>query len=114
MSLHNTPPSRVDREDTQETVKESSTYVETVREGAVGAGIFRGQSNHFFVLSRAWKSSKTDASGYSSGFFPGNAEAIGNVVKLAVERCRRLDKASASASEGEVSLNASLPSPGQG
>ncbi|MEM7316821.1 MAG: hypothetical protein AAF497_27120 [Planctomycetota bacterium] len=73
----------------------NADYVETVRQGAVGAGIFRGQNKHYFVLSRAWKSSQSDKSGYSSGFYPGNAEAIGNVVKQAAERCVELDQGDA-------------------
>ncbi len=70
----------------------SAAYVETIREGAIGAGIFRGQNSHFFTLSRAWKSTQTDKSGYSSRFYPGNAEAITNVVKQAAERCQELDE----------------------
>ncbi len=71
----------------------STNYVETVREGAIGAGIFRGQNNHYFALSRAWKSSQTDKSGYSSRFYPGNAEAIIKVVIQAADRCQELDQA---------------------
>lgn len=72
----------------------SASYVETVRDGAIGAGIFKGQNNHYFALSRAWKSTQTEKSGYSSRFYPGNAEAIIKVVMQAADRCQELDRES--------------------
>ena len=90
MTLNNTTPGvRRDAAETQE--RTNSTYVETVRDGAVGAGIFHGTNKHYFVLSRAWKSTESNKSGHSQGFYPGNAEALASVITKAAERCRELD-----------------------
>jgi hypothetical protein len=94
MELHSTPR-EARPEPAQAVEKPTSTYVETVRDGAVGAGIFRGQNKHYFVLSRAWKSAATGNSGHSSSFYPGNAKTLAKVVTEAAERCQELDKASA-------------------
>lgn len=76
--------------------QKDSSYVETIREGAIAANIFLGQANdgfsyHYYVLSRSWRSAKQSSEGYSNRFFPRNAEAIGSVAIKAAARCEELD-----------------------
>lgn len=73
-----------------------SDYVATVREGAIAANIFLGQTQdglgyHYFLLSRSWKSTRTNKEGYSDRFFGRNSEAIGKVAELAAVKCNELD-----------------------
>ena len=68
----------------------SSHYVDTVRDGAVAANIFRGQSGRgrtylYFELSRAWKSADGQREGYSHKFFRQHAESLSNVIALAAQ-----------------------------
>ena len=80
----------------ERTAQKDSNYVETVRDGAIAANIFVGQSNdgfsyHYFRLSRAWKSTKQNSEGYSDRFFSRNAQAIAEVASRAATRCEQLD-----------------------
>lgn len=77
--------------------QKESNYVETIRDGAVAANIFRGQSNdgfryHYFRLSRSWKSTKQNTEGYSDRFFSRNTSGIEAVARQAAERCEQLDE----------------------
>lgn len=80
--------------------EKTTDYVETVREGAVAANIFRGKTQdgldyHYFKFSRAFKSAKQKDSAdftYSDRFFPRNSEAIAKVAVEAAEKCEQLDK----------------------
>lgn len=60
----------------------------TFRSGAIAASVWQRQtatgSVYFdFSLSRSWKSSTTDKEGYSTSFFPRNAEALADVIQRA-------------------------------
>lgn len=88
----------MDKKATTKAPAKESNYVETIREGAVAANIFRGQSNdgfsyHYFRLSRAWKSTKQNTEGYSDRFFSRNAPAMAQVAAQAALRCDELDAA---------------------
>jgi hypothetical protein len=66
----------------------ASNYITTVRDGALGANIFRGNTadGHtylYFELSRSWKSQSGTREGYSKKYYPRNVEAICNVAELA-------------------------------
>ena len=66
----------------------TSRYIKTIREGAVAANIFRGNTpdGHcylYFELSRSWKSQSTNREGYSRKFYDRNQEALVNVVNTA-------------------------------
>ena len=68
----------------------SSNYVKTVREGAIGANIFRGNTadGHtylYFELSRSWKAQSGNREGYSKKFYDRNEQALMNVVKQACQ-----------------------------
>jgi hypothetical protein len=68
----------------------SSNYVTTIREGAIGANIFRGNTadGHtylYFEISRAWKSQTSDRQGYSKKFYDRNQVALVNVVNRAAQ-----------------------------
>ena len=68
----------------------SSNYVFTIREGAIGANIFRGNTpdGHcylYFELSRSWKSQSSNREGYSKKFYDRNEQALMNVVKQACQ-----------------------------
>ncbi|QDV43903.1 hypothetical protein Enr13x_37630 [Stieleria neptunia] len=76
-----------------------SDYVATVREGAIAANVFVGQTQdgrdyHYYLLSRSWKSTRTNKEGYSNRFFGQNAQAIGKVAELAAAKCEELDSGS--------------------
>ena len=63
----------------------SSNYVMTIREGAIGANIFRGNTadGHtylYFELSRSWKTQTGTREGYSKKFYDRNAEALQRVI----------------------------------
>lgn len=66
----------------------SSNYVTTIREGAIGANIFRGSTpdGHtylYYELSRAWKTQSSGREGYSKKFSERNEEALIRVVTMA-------------------------------
>jgi hypothetical protein len=84
-----------------------SNYVTTVREGAVAANIFRGQTadGHaylYFSLSRSWKSSSGGREGYSDRFYDRNEEALQHVVAKACAWMRENPQAADSGDEPEV------------
>ena len=63
----------------------SSNYVKTIREGAIAANIFRGNTadGHtylYFELSRSWKSQSGNREGYSKKFYDRNVEALRRVI----------------------------------
>lgn len=71
----------------KKSTKKSNSYVTTIREGAVAANVFRGQTpdGHaylYFSLSRSWKSAAGNREGYSDRFYDRNEEAIQRVVAL--------------------------------
>ena len=79
-----------------ESPEEKNNYVATVRNGAVAANIFVGQSldgfdYHYFKLSRAYKARNAKDFKYTDRFFSRNAEAIAGVVTQAATRCEELD-----------------------
>jgi hypothetical protein len=66
----------------------SSNYVKTIREGAIAANIFRGNTpdGHtylYFELSRSWKALSGNREGYSKKFYDRNADALIRVVQEA-------------------------------
>ena len=68
----------------------SSNHVHTVREGAVAANIFRGNTADgftylYFELSRAWKTQSGNREGYSRKFYDRNAEALYGVIEKAAK-----------------------------
>ena len=67
----------------------AETPVHTIREGAVGALIWRRQSPsgyaYFdFSLTRSWKSLSSGSTGYSKNFFARNQAELGVVIEKAV------------------------------
>lgn len=76
--------------------EKNNPVVETVREGAIGANIFVGQSSdgnlgHYFSISRAWKRQGTDKWFYSERLYPRHAELVASVAVKAAQRCAELD-----------------------
>jgi hypothetical protein len=68
----------------------TSNYVQTIREGAIAANIFRGTTpdGHtylYFEISRSWKSQASDRQGYSKKFYDRNQVALVNVVNRAAK-----------------------------
>jgi hypothetical protein len=66
----------------------SSNYIDTVREGAIAANIFRGNTPDgftylYFEISRSWKAQSGNRQGYSKKFYDRNAEAISVVAAKA-------------------------------
>ena len=66
----------------------SSNYITTVRDGAVAANIFRGNTpdGHtylYFELSRSWRAMSGNREGYSKKFYDRNAEALHGVIDRA-------------------------------
>ena len=62
----------------------SSNYVKTIREGAIAANVFRGNTadGHtylYFELSRSWKAQSGNREGYSKKFYDRNVEALQRV-----------------------------------
>ena len=62
-----------------------SNYVKTIRDGAVAANIFRGNTpdGHtylYFELSRAWKSLTGHRDGYSRKFYDRNSASLQHVI----------------------------------
>jgi len=73
--------------------KKANAYIKTIREGAIAANIFRGQTpdGHtylYFSLSRSWKSANGNREGYSDRFYDRNEEAILRVVAQACDWIR--------------------------
>ena len=71
----------------------SSNYVDTIREGAMAANIFRGNANGhtylYFELSRSWKSESGNREGYSKKYYSRNVKALCDV---AVKASRWIDE----------------------
>ena len=68
--------------------QETTEPVQTVREGAVAASIWRRQSPsgyayYDFSLSRSWKSMSSGKTGYSKNFFEHNREELVRVIEKA-------------------------------
>ena len=68
----------------------SSNYVKTIREGAIAANIFRGNTadGHtylYFEISRSWKAQSGNREGYSKKFYDRNAEAMQRVIASAAD-----------------------------
>ena len=68
----------------------ASNYVTTVRDGAIAANIFRGNTPDgftylYFELSRSWKAQSTNRQGYSKKFYDRNAEALQRVIAMAAQ-----------------------------
>jgi len=68
--------------------KASSKYIETIRDGAVAANIFRGNTadGHtylYFELSRSWKTTTGNREGYSKRFYERNSDALCTVIQQA-------------------------------
>jgi hypothetical protein len=65
--------------------KKGQKPVKTIRRGAIAANIFlrqtqTGMEYHDYSLSRSWKSNNTGKSGYSTSYFPRNAQELIEVV----------------------------------
>ena len=81
------------------TSRSSLDFVESVREGAIGASVFLGTSQdgeqrHLFKLSRAYKPKSSGDQGdfkYSDLYYPNNADVLARVVEEAGKRCQELD-----------------------
>ena len=63
----------------------SSNYIHTIRQGAIAANIFRGNTpdGHtylYYELSRSWKTVSTNREGYSKKFYGRNADALLSVI----------------------------------
>ena len=76
--------------------QEGPEYVTTVRDGAIGAGIFLatrkdGTQGHFFKLSRAYRPNEQESFQYSDRFYARNSEAIAKVATEASKKCSELD-----------------------
>ncbi len=88
--------------------KKFNNYVTTIRDGAVAANIFRGQTadGHaylYFSLSRAWKSASGGREGYSDRFYERNEAAIQGVVAKACTWMRENPLAADDIEAGEAS-----------
>ena len=73
-------------------------YIETKRDGAIGANIFRRQAPggfqyYDFNLSRAWKASASGKEGYSQNYFANNREALHKAIDDACDRIQELESA---------------------
>ena len=67
----------------------ADTPIHTIREGSVGASIWRRQSPsgyayYDFSLTRSWKSLSSGSTGYSKNFFARNQAELITVVEKAV------------------------------
>jgi hypothetical protein len=76
----------------------SDNYIETKRDGAIGANIFRRQAPggfqyYDFNLSRAWKASSSNKEGYSQNYFANNREALHKAIDEACDRIQELESA---------------------
>jgi len=83
-----------------------SNYVQTIREGAIAANIFRGNTadGHtylYFELSRSWKSQSGGRQGYSKKLYPRNADAVCTVARQAA---RWIDE-HPEAADGPIEVN---------
>ncbi len=70
--------------------KKTTKPVHTIRRGAIAANIWQRQTQtgmdyYDYSLSRSWKSQNTGKEGYSTSFFPRNAQQLVEVVTEATE-----------------------------
>lgn len=84
---------------------ESAEPVHTIREGAVGASIWKRQSlsgyaYYDFSLSRSWKSMSSSKTGYSKNFFARNGDEVKRVVEKACEWITQHEASAASEQNG--------------
>lgn len=66
----------------------SSNYIKTIREGAIAANIFRGNTPDgftylYYELSRSWKAQSGKREGYSKKFYDRNDKALCSVIMQA-------------------------------
>lgn len=69
---------------------EKPSPVRVFRKGAVAASVWQRQTGtgfayYDFSLSRSWKSSASGKEGYSTSFFPQNAEPLTEVIRQAAD-----------------------------
>lgn len=86
------------------TNESKSKHIETVRDGAIGAGIFLktrkdGSGYHSYTLTRAYKRDGEQDFSYATEFYPRNGEALADVSAKASTRCEELDAALDATSE---------------
>lgn len=79
---------------------ESKRPVQTVRQGAIGASIWKetaaeGLEYLTLTLSRSWASKNTGKTGYSQKFFAKNREELKAVIDLACDAMEELEQAQA-------------------
>lgn len=72
--------------------------VQTIREGAVAASIWKRQSPtgfpyYDFSLSRSWKSMSSGKTGYSPNFFSRHKAELLNVIERVTEEIMKLEAA---------------------
>ena len=96
--LQNTNDTNTKTDTTSSPAKSHSEYVTTIREGAIGAGIFLadrkdGTQGHYFTLSRAYKGADQQDFKYSDRFYSRNGAAIAQVALAATKKCQDLDQA---------------------
>jgi hypothetical protein len=70
--------------------------VQTIRDGAIAASIWRRQSPsgyayYDFSLSRSWKSTSSGKTGYSQNFFGRHRAGLVSVIERASEEIARLE-----------------------
>ncbi len=73
--------------------KNGQNLVEVFRNGAIAASVWRRQTSTGFEyldfsISRSWKLKSGEKEGYSTNFFPGNEEALVDVVQRATSYIR--------------------------
>ena len=90
--------------------KNTQKPVEVIRNGAIAASIWKRQTSTGFEyldysLSRSWKLKSGEKEGYSSNFFPGNEDALVDVVQRATDYIREnsIEIGAASSQEGQQS-----------
>ena len=88
----------------------AQNLVKTIRNGAIAASIWKRQTSTGFEyldysLSRSWKLKSGEKEGYSSNFFPGNEDALVDVVQRATDYIREnsIEIGAASSQEGQQS-----------
>lgn len=94
------------RKKTDEETK-TTDPVQTIREGAVAASIWRRQSPsgyayYDFSLSRSWKSMSSGKTGYSQNFFGRHTAELVAVIERATEEIAKLEAAQETQKPGEA------------
>jgi len=75
---------------TKSTSSQKPSPIRVFRKGAVAASVWQRQTGtgfayYDFSLSRSWKSSASGREGYSTSFFPQNADALAEVIQQAAD-----------------------------